>query len=167
MDFARSRTNRVADTGGVAQNLCGSDGEFLTGAQEHRRAGGKRTSANFRALQISEYGNGFTLGSGGGAQRGNITSVIFVLAVRKIEASYIHARAQQAIDNRRRATCGADGTNNFRMAGHGLQFWRMQWSVIRRLKLYKTRLFLRCKFGNNFSQELEPFVEAEDGEGSS
>src|ERR1700682_2599445 len=159
MDFARKRAKCGADTGGVAQNFCGSDGELLTRAQEHRRAGGKRTSANFRALQISEYGNGFTLGSGGGAQRGDVTSVIFVLAMRKIEASYIHARAQQAIDNRRRATCGADSTNNFRMAGHGLQFWRMQWSVIRRLKLYKTRLFLRCKFGNNFSQEFDAFCE--------
>jgi hypothetical protein len=113
MDFARERRENGADASGIAEHARRGDNKFLAGAQHYRRTTGERAGSNLGALQVGENRNRLVKMQRSGTQSSDILSVVCVRTVREIEAGYVHARAQETVDNSRGAAGRADGADNF------------------------------------------------------
>jgi hypothetical protein len=113
VDFAREWPEDRADARGIAENFRGGDDEALSGAKHDGAASSKGAGANLGALQIRKNGDGLFLFDGGSAKGDDILSVLGVSAMRKIQASDVHAGFEQAANHAGRAASGADGTNDF------------------------------------------------------
>ncbi len=113
MHFARQWAKSRADAVCVAGNAGGGDDEALARAQRYRGAACERTCADLRSLQVSNEGDGLLVFDGSSAKRGDAVRVILVLAVREIQARYVHARSHQSLNDARRGASRADGADNF------------------------------------------------------
>jgi len=130
---------------GIAENAGGGNHKFLSGAQNYRHATGERSGSNLGPLQVSENGEGLVQIQGRCAQDGDALGVIYVRAMRELQARDIHAGAQEPFDHSRRAAGGSDGANNFRVSkGHGL--------------------FSHREFRDDMEEHFNAFVEGCDGE---
>src|ERR1700732_452149 len=104
-----SRTGRqfVGKIGECSGNVRGGSGHVLRGGghdgaglQQNRFVSLEWPGANFRTLQVLENAKGAPFALGGTAEASNVTSVIFVSAVGKIEAGGVHAQAEPGADVR-------------------------------------------------------------------
>jgi hypothetical protein len=96
--------------------------------------------ANFRTLQVLEDAKGAPFALGGTAEALDVTSVIFVSAVGKIEAGDVHAQAKQVAHVRLGVTGRTDRANDFRAARSrsNCELWR-RWRdgcLWKRLRLF-------------------------------
>src|SRR5579883_1336783 len=120
MHFAGKRYECGVDARGIAENARGRDGELLAFAKLHRTAAREGAGANFGALKIGDNRQRLFVFYRSGAEKSDATRVLCMRAVRKIEASDIHAGAEKPVNHFCRATGGADGANNLRVTeAHG------------------------------------------------
>jgi hypothetical protein len=70
-------------------------------------------------LQILENADGAAFALGGAAQALDVARVIFVSAVREVEAGDVHAEAEQVAHDGLGAAGRANGADDFRTAGWG------------------------------------------------
>ena len=80
----------------------------------------QRARADFRALQVLENADGASFALGGAAQAKDVLGMIFVSAVRKVEARNVHAEAKQVAHGGFGIAGGADGADDFGATGQGL-----------------------------------------------
>ena len=79
----------------------------------------QRPRADFRALQILQDADGASFAGGGSAQALNVVRMILVRAMREVQASDIHAEAEQVAHGRFGMAGRADGTDDFGAARGG------------------------------------------------
>ncbi len=116
MHFARKRSERGVDPRGIAENTRGRDGELLAFAKLHRTAARQGAGANFGSLKIRDNRQRFFVLYRSGAEKSDAPRVFCMRAVRKIQASDVHSGAEKLVNHFCRATGGADGANDFRVA---------------------------------------------------
>lgn len=80
----------------------------------------QRAGADFRALQVLEDADSASFALGGAAQAKDVLSVIFVSAVREIQAGDVHAKTEQVAHDGFGVAGGADGADDFGAPGQGL-----------------------------------------------
>ena len=118
-EFAGQVGERGADARGCAQCLLRRNSHDRAGLQHHGLVAIERSGADFRALQVLENADGAAFALGGAAQALDVAGVVFVSAVREVEASDVHAAAEQVAHDGLGAAGGADGADDFRAAGGG------------------------------------------------
>ena len=100
----------------VPSTFLRSDGDDGASFQHNGLVVLQRSGADFRALQVLQDAEGASFALGGAAQAMDIAGVVFVSAVRKVEARDIHAEAEQVAHGGLGVAGRADGADDFRAA---------------------------------------------------
>jgi hypothetical protein len=96
----------------------GSDGDDRAGFQEDGFVAFEQAGTNLWALQVLQDADRAAFVLGGAAQALDVVGVIFMRAVREVEASNIHAETKQVAHGRFGIARGADGANDLGAAGY-------------------------------------------------
>ena len=95
-ESSRARPGNVVEIRvAVAGDILRRDGHDRAGLQQNGLWLLQRAGADFGALQILQNADGASFAFGGAAQALDVVGVIFVRAVRKIQAGNVHAQAQK------------------------------------------------------------------------
>ena len=119
-ELAAEIGKRGGNARGCARYILWRDGYHRTGFQQDGFVTLQWSGADFRALEVLEDADRASLAFSGAAQALDIVGVIFVGAVRKIEACDVHAKAEQVAHRDFGVAGGTDGADDFRAAGSRL-----------------------------------------------